>query len=102
MPEQPVGLPNAREVQYWNSAATRPWADQYEPIDRLFVDFTQAILDLAAPQPEERVIDIGCGSGSTVLALASRVGPSGYVLGADISKQSVERARERIAAAGLR
>ena len=101
MTELPADSPNAREVQYWNSTATRPWAEMHEPIDRLFAALTQTVLELADPQPGERVIDIGCGSGTTVLELARRVGPSGYVLGADISQQSVEKARERIAAAGL-
>src|SRR5205807_4376627 len=59
-------------------------------------------LDLAAPQLGERVLDIGCGPGTTVLELARRVGPGGHVLGADVSKPSVARARERIATAGLR
>ena len=102
MADPQASSPNAREVQYWNSAATQPWADWHEPIDRLFAGLTQVALGLAAPKPRERVIDIGCGSGTTVLELARRVGPSGYVLGADISKQSVERAQERIAAAGIR
>jgi SAM-dependent methyltransferase len=94
--------PNAREMQYWNSPATRAWAEEYEWIDRLFAGVTHAVLAAAAPQPGERVIDIGCGSGSTVLALAARVGPTGRVLGADISNQSVAQANSRIAAAGLR
>ena len=101
MTDQPAGSPNAREIEYWNSAATRSWAERNEPIDRLFAEVTRIVLDLASPQPGERVIDIGCGSGTTVLALAERVGPGGGVLGADISKQSVQRANERIAAAGL-
>ena len=101
MTELSADSPNAREVQYWNSTATRPWAEMHEHIDRLFHDLTQAALDFAAPQSGERVIDIGCGSGTTVLELARRVGPSGYVLGADISQQSIDKARERIAAAGL-
>jgi ubiquinone/menaquinone biosynthesis C-methylase UbiE len=101
MAVQQDGSPNAHEVQYWNSAATQPWSKRHEPIDRLFASLTQTVLDIAAPQLGERVIDIGCGSGTTVLELAARVGPSGYVLGADISKQSVERARQRIAAAGI-
>jgi SAM-dependent methyltransferase len=61
-----------------------------------------AALDLAAPQPGEHVLDIGCGSGTTVLALAAHVGPRGHVLGADIAAASVARACERIAAAGVR
>jgi SAM-dependent methyltransferase len=47
------------------------------------------------------VLDVGCGSGTTLLELAARVGSRGHVLGADIAQASVERARERIAASGL-
>lgn len=101
MADQIVGSSNSREVEYWNSAATKSWADRHEPIDLLFAGLTQTALDLAAPQRGERVIDIGCGSGTTVLELATRVGPDGYVLGADISRQSVERARQRITAADM-
>jgi SAM-dependent methyltransferase len=96
---QHVG-PNAREAEYWNGPATRAWANRHEPIDALFGGLTQVALDHAAPQPGERVLDIGCGSGTTVLALTERVGPRGHVLGADIAEASVARARERIAAAG--
>ncbi|HTM74931.1 MAG TPA: class I SAM-dependent methyltransferase [Pseudolabrys sp.] len=101
MTDQQTGSSNAREVQYWNSAHTRAWADEHETIDRLFAGLTQIALDYAAPKPGERVIDIGCGSGTTVLEVAGRVGPTGYVLGADVSKPSVEKARERIATAGV-
>jgi SAM-dependent methyltransferase len=102
MTGQLTNSPNESEIQYWNSATTRPWAEMHEAIDRLFADLTQMALDFAAPQPGERVIDIGCGSGTTVLELAERVGSTGYVLGADISEQSVEKARERITAADMR
>ena len=101
MTDPQPGSPNVREVEYWNSAHTRAWAEEHEGIDRLFAGLTQVALNLAAPQLGERVIDIGCGSGTTVLELASRVGSSGYVLGADVSKPSVEKARERIATAGV-
>jgi SAM-dependent methyltransferase len=93
--------PNAREVEYWNSAPTRSWAERHEQIDRLFAGLTKVAMDLAAPRPGERVLDIGCGSGTTVLELGGRVGPSGHVLGADIAKLSVERARERIGASAI-
>src|SRR5262245_7065525 len=93
--------PNKREIEYWNSEATRPWADYHEPVDRLFASFTRAAIEAAAPQPGEHVIDIGCGSGTTVLDLAARVGPTGRVFGADISQASVGRAQDRIAEAEL-
>src|ERR1700730_16196335 len=70
-------------------------------MDRAVADLTKALIEMAAPQPGEHVLDIGCGSGTTVLELAARVGPGGHVIGADASDQSVARARQRIAAAGL-
>jgi len=93
--------PNAREAQYWNSAATKSWSEGHEPMDRMLAGLTQVAIDLAAPKPGERVLDIGCGSGTTLLELAARVGPGGHVLGADIATTSVERARQRIAQAGF-
>ncbi|MGB8484700.1 MAG: methyltransferase domain-containing protein, partial [Xanthobacteraceae bacterium] len=78
--------PNAREAEYWNSAATRAWANRHEPIDALFAGLTQVALDQAAPQHGEHVLDVGCGSGTTLLELAARVGSRGHVLGADIAQ----------------
>src|SRR3984893_17955429 len=102
MADQQVVSPNAAQIEFWNSAASRAWADQYERMDRAVADLTRALLDLAVPEPGEHVLDIGCGSGTPVLELATRVGPGGHVLGADISNQSVARARQRIADAGSR
>ena len=47
--------------------------------------------------PGERILDVGCGCGQTLLQLAERVGPSGQVLGVDISPPLLECARERLA-----
>jgi SAM-dependent methyltransferase len=54
-----------------------------------------------APRAGDRVIDVGCGCGTTTLALAERVTPSGSVLGVDVSAPMLARARERAAARGL-
>jgi ubiquinone/menaquinone biosynthesis C-methylase UbiE len=102
MTEQKAGSSNAAQIEFWNSAAAMAWADQHERMDRAVAEATKALLDLAAPQAGERVLDIGCGSGTTALELAARVGPDGHVLGADVSEHSVARARERIGTAGLR
>ena len=85
---------------FWNSEATRRWVIEQARIDQLMADLTEAALAAAAPKQGERVLDVGCGTGTTVLRLAEAVGPSGRVLGVDISEQQLALARQRVAAAG--
>jgi SAM-dependent methyltransferase len=86
---------------FWNSEATRRWVTEQARIDRLMAGVTQAALAAAAPMPGESVLDIGCGTGTTTLRLADAVGPSGQVLGVDISEQQLGLARQRVAVAGV-
>lgn len=92
---------NADQIAYWNDKAAVTWTTFQERLDALFEPLTALALDAAAPERGESVIDIGCGCGATVLALAQRVGPDGHVLGVDVSDPMAARARERIASAGL-
>jgi hypothetical protein len=92
---------NAAQIAYWNDRAAANWTALQEKIDALFAPITALALDAAAPAPGETVLDVGCGCGATVLALAERVGPSGRVLGVDVSVPMAARASQRIADAGL-
>lgn len=49
-----------------------------------------------------RVVDLGCGPGTVLTAMAERVGPRGWVTGVDTDPEAVEAARHAIVAAGLR
>jgi SAM-dependent methyltransferase len=101
VPSETDAQGNAAQIAYWNDKAAVTWTDLQDRIDTMFAPLTALALNAAAPAPGERVIDIGCGCGATVLHLASKVGPDGGVLGVDVSEPMTARARERIAAAGL-
>jgi SAM-dependent methyltransferase len=58
-------------------------------------------MERLAPRAGQRLLDVGCGGGSTSLALAQRVLPGGSVVGVDIAPAMVARASERAAGAGL-
>ncbi|MFL5286946.1 MAG: methyltransferase domain-containing protein [Rhodopila sp.] len=93
--------PNAAQIAYWNDIAPATWTAYQVQMDAMFEPLTRIALDAAAPSPGETAIDIGCGCGGTILALADRVGPTGRVLGLDVSHPMAALARERTAAQGL-
>ncbi len=57
-------------------------------------------LRLLAVQPGERVLEIGFGTGHTLLTLAETVGEEGHVRGIDISQGMCDVAEKRLAEAG--
>lgn len=70
----------------WDRAAARyesGWARQLRPAQAL-------MLYRAAPRAGERVADIACGTGLVTLRAADAVGPTGCVVGTDISARMVE------------
>ncbi|GAC1320509.1 MAG: class I SAM-dependent methyltransferase [Chloroflexota bacterium] len=56
---------------------------------------------LMAPRPGERVLDVGCGTGDDVRALAELVQPGGMAVGVDASETMIREARARASTAGL-
>jgi arsenite methyltransferase len=56
---------------------------------------------LASLRPGQVVLDIGSGGGIDAFYAARRVGPSGKVIGLDMTPQMIERARKAAAEAGL-
>ncbi len=61
---------------------------------------SEILIDRARAKAGERIVDVGCGCGATTIALAQKVGPTGHVLGIDISAPMLARARQ-IAPLGL-
>ena len=85
---------NADQIAYWNGPGGQRWADRQAAQDILLKPIADLVIDRAKPQAGERVIDVGCGSGATTIAFAQKVGPSGHVIGVDVSGPMLERARQ--------
>ncbi|PZN93414.1 MAG: SAM-dependent methyltransferase [Alphaproteobacteria bacterium] len=88
-------MSNAEQVEYWNGKVGETWVRMQERMDLALTPVTAALLSLAAPQPGEHALDVGCGSGETTLALSGAVGDDGLAIGIDISEPLLARARER-------
>src|SRR2546428_1366753 len=84
---------NSEQIAEWNGALGQRWVAKQRDIDRIVMPFGDAALKAAAPQPGERVIDIGCGCGDTSIEIARLVGAGGSVLGVDVSQPMLEVAR---------
>jgi SAM-dependent methyltransferase len=93
--EPAVAPENQAQAELWNAPVNRRWATEQERLDAVLDQLDDVALPHAALRPGERVVDIGCGCGSSTLRLARLVGPSGSVLGLDLSRIMLERARER-------
>jgi SAM-dependent methyltransferase len=52
---------------------------------------------IAALQPGETVVDLGCGGGFDCFLAARRVGKKGYVIGVDMTPEMIHKARETAA-----
>lgn len=81
----------------WDKAATHYEAHWSSPLRRSHL----RLLELAQLVPGEKVMDVACGTGIVSLAAARAVGPSGSVLGTDLSGEMVEHARAAAASSGL-
>lgn len=90
---------NDEQIEYWNGRAGQNWARLQDITDRILGGITQSFLPFAAAKPGERVLDIGCGCGTTTLTIALDVRPGGSVAGIDISAPMLGVARARAAAA---
>ena len=68
---------------------------------RLIDPITRRFLESAGIAKGMRVLDVGSGAGDVALLCAELVGPTGEVVGTDLAKASVERARQRTKSAGV-
>jgi ubiquinone/menaquinone biosynthesis C-methylase UbiE len=76
-------------------ACREDFGDYLERFARTMAAEKSASHALLEPQRGQRLLDVGCGRGDDVRALAPHVGPNGCVVGIDISETLIGEARQR-------
>jgi len=92
---------NREQAALWNGSSGEAWVTEQALLDATFVNFEKLLVDAVATTGATRVLDVGCGSGATTLAIARHLGSKGAAVGIDISAPLVELARRRAARAGV-
>src|ERR1700692_4355677 len=85
---------NADQIAYWNGPGGQHWTERQQVQDTLLAPVSDILIDRAKPRAGERIVDVGCGCGATTVAFAQKTGPTGHVLGIDISAPMLARARQ--------
>lgn len=87
--------PDNGQTKLWNGPAGRAWVDAQELLDAMFQPMEDLLVEAVSAGAGRRVLDIGCGTGSTTLAVARRLGAEGRCTGIDISEPMLAAARAR-------
>jgi SAM-dependent methyltransferase len=91
-----------RQGLAWQTGVWDQMSDVYaREIDRRFAPVVAGVLARADVRPGERVLDLGTGTGAVAEQAAMAVGPSGEVVGVDISSEMLAVARQRAEEQGL-
>jgi SAM-dependent methyltransferase len=80
----------AEQAARWNGPSGRSWIDHQDLLDRLYRPFEDLLVDGISGS---HVLDVGCGTGSTTLAVSRAI--TGQAVGVDISDPMIAVARER-------
>ena len=83
------------QAKLWNGPAGHAWVDQQELLDQLFTPFEDLLVEAVSAASAVQVLDVGCGTGSTTLAIARQLGAKGRSVGIDISEPMIAVARAR-------
>jgi SAM-dependent methyltransferase len=83
------------QTALWNGRAGSAWVEAQDLLDPMLRPLEDLLLEAVSASSAGRVLDVGCGTGSTTLAVARRLGTRGSSIGMDISQPMISTARAR-------
>ncbi len=84
-----------QQTKLWNGVAGRAWVETQDLLNQIFRPFEDLLVDAVRAGTASRVLDVGCGTGSTTFAVARLLGAKGCCAGIDISEPMIAAARFR-------
>jgi len=91
---------NDEQAKLWNGPGAKAWIGQQDLLDEVMRPIETLLVEAARSAGAQRVLDVGCGTGGTTIAVAKALPAGGSALGVDISAPMIEVARRRAEAAG--
>jgi SAM-dependent methyltransferase len=93
-------IANREQAEAWDGHQGDHWVDYADHYDTLMQRVTPHLMEAAAVGTSDRVLDVGCGSGSTTRS-AARAARSGSALGVDLSAAMLRDAEQRAHGEGI-
>jgi SAM-dependent methyltransferase len=81
------------QARRWKGSAGCAWVEAQQMLDRTLQPFEDLLVAEVAASGAKRVLDVGCGTGSTTRAAARTLGAGSVAVGIDISDQMIDAAR---------
>lgn len=88
-------MSNEMQTEMWDRIAGPSWVENATVYDEYLGPIGLAAMNTLEIRQSDHIVDIGCGTGETTLALAQRA-PSGHITGVDISSTMIAAARQRV------
>ena len=86
---------NAEQSLLWNGTSGYAWVEEQALLDHILRPFETLLVEAVSARSATHVLDVGCGTGGTTLAVAHMLGTKGRSIGVDISAPMIAVARTR-------
>jgi SAM-dependent methyltransferase len=86
-------LKDEDQAERWKGSAGCAWVEAQQMLDRTLQPFEDLLTTEVAASGARRVLDVGCGTGSTTRAAARTLGADAVAVGIDISDRMIDAAR---------
>ena len=83
---------NKEQEEIWNGRLGEGFLNAGDYIDRMVAPFTKKAIETINPNKKDRILDVGCGGGSTTILLASA---GAETKGIDISEKMISSAKNK-------